>query len=200
MSAADTDAMLNRVNVALARSQRLMESWLPPAAVASSSSASTGAAPTYDPADQPLLERPEHLGVGAPLPAEGAGRLYASRDGGLAGLSKQLGLKAPRARGTGKGVADRKAGDAAAAPAAPGEKESRRGELRTKQDVESEDDEGGRTSAVGRAKKPRGYGAEAGHSTGEQMSRPKKRSVTYLDEMLGARMRKRGAGKGKVDD
>lgn len=200
MSSADTDAMLNRVNVALARSQRLMESWLPSAAATSSSrstTTTTTGVPTYIAANEPLIERPERLGVGASLPAEGASGLYTSHNGGLAGLSKQLGLKAPRARVTGKGGTGRKVGDAAAAT---GEKESSTGQLKSKPDVESEDEEGGRTSAVGRSKQTRRDETGAGRSPREQTSRTKKRGATYLDEMLGVRKRKRDAGKGAVHD
>ncbi|KAF7591768.1 hypothetical protein BBP40_001148 [Aspergillus hancockii] len=66
----ETDVILNRANVALARSQRLVASWLPPKTAEEQDNTKSGEIQREE--DDFFTAVPETLGVGAPLPSKAA--------------------------------------------------------------------------------------------------------------------------------
>lgn len=68
----DADVILNRTNVALARSQRLVASWLPPKTAAEESATSKSEEELRQEEDEIFTAVPERLGLGAPLPQKEA--------------------------------------------------------------------------------------------------------------------------------
>ncbi|OJJ84866.1 DUF3245 domain-containing protein [Aspergillus glaucus CBS 516.65] len=65
-----TDIILNRANVALARSQRLVASWLPPQTTEEQTSNTKSEEELRKEEDEIFTAVPETLGVGAPLPSK----------------------------------------------------------------------------------------------------------------------------------
>ncbi|BCR87068.1 DUF3245 domain-containing protein [Aspergillus chevalieri] len=65
-----TEIILNRANVALARSQRLVASWLPPQTTEEQSSNTKSEEELQREEDEIFTAVPETLGVGAPLPSK----------------------------------------------------------------------------------------------------------------------------------
>ncbi|KAB8231046.1 hypothetical protein ETB97_011137 [Aspergillus alliaceus] len=70
LSKAETDIILNKANVALARSQRLVASWLPPKTLDEQTNKSEEELQREE--DEIFTAVPETLGVGAPLPNKAA--------------------------------------------------------------------------------------------------------------------------------
>ncbi|KAL4994797.1 hypothetical protein BDV10DRAFT_197211 [Aspergillus recurvatus] len=68
---ADTDVILNKANIALARSQRLVASWLPAAPATDEANAKTDAELQKE-EEEIFTAVPETLGLGAPLPTKAA--------------------------------------------------------------------------------------------------------------------------------
>jgi len=97
----DVDAILNRAAVALARSQKLVDSWLPLSRAGSKLSGhnSTKESPRVD--EPELIGRPERLGLGATVPTVAAGDLRGRGSAVGSELDKlrrqMLGRKAGRA-------------------------------------------------------------------------------------------------------
>ncbi|KAJ5225176.1 hypothetical protein N7468_006401 [Penicillium chermesinum] len=148
-SKSESDVILNRANVALARSQRLVASWLP--------------APTEDELantkseeelrreeDEIFTAVPETLGVGAPLPEKAADGSWnrtelSSNDKlrkQLLGRNYDKIMKASATNPANKGAAPGFQAGKTAPSAAP-----------TNQDAESDDDEEGRTALVGKKRR-----------------------------------------------
>ncbi|KAL4902855.1 hypothetical protein BDW74DRAFT_58650 [Aspergillus multicolor] len=71
LSKADTDIILNKANIALARSQRLVASWLPAAPATEANNAKTDAELQRE-EEEIFTAVPETLGLGAPLPSKAA--------------------------------------------------------------------------------------------------------------------------------
>ncbi|KAL3436321.1 hypothetical protein BDV09DRAFT_193988 [Aspergillus tetrazonus] len=71
LSKADTDVILNKANIALARSQRLVASWLPAAPATGEDNAKTDAELQKE-EEEIFTAVPETLGLGAPLPTKAA--------------------------------------------------------------------------------------------------------------------------------
>lgn len=201
----DTAALINRVSVALARSQRLMDSWLPAPPTSSASDfhalgTNTTTASRHqddESSEAPLAERPERFGVGATLPSSEAGlRLGRSDAGaGLAGLRKQLGIK-PARGGAGGSVAKHRngTGPRGRGPVPDGKAKitgAGASSKETAEDIIDEGEEESRTTAVGRKGKGDGVGQEGEEGKGGA-GRKRKRGAAYLDEILGARRRKAG--------
>ncbi|KAB8218196.1 hypothetical protein BDV33DRAFT_205704 [Aspergillus novoparasiticus] len=71
LSKTETDVILNKANVALARSQRLVASWLPPKTQEEQANTKSEAELQRE-EDEVFTAVPETLGVGAPLPSRAA--------------------------------------------------------------------------------------------------------------------------------
>ncbi|KAL4758447.1 DUF3245 domain-containing protein [Aspergillus foveolatus] len=71
LSKADTDVIINKANIALARSQRLVASWLPAAPATGETNAKTDAELQKE-EEEIFTAVPETLGLGAPLPTKAA--------------------------------------------------------------------------------------------------------------------------------
>ncbi|KAE8365690.1 hypothetical protein BDV27DRAFT_126473 [Aspergillus caelatus] len=71
LSKTETDVILNKANVALARSQRLVASWLPPKTQEEQANTKSEEELQRD-EDEVFTAVPETLGVGAPLPSRAA--------------------------------------------------------------------------------------------------------------------------------
>ncbi|KAL4877280.1 hypothetical protein BJY04DRAFT_222227 [Aspergillus karnatakaensis] len=71
LSKSDTEIILNKANIALARSQRLVASWLPTQPQTDDRNAKT-VAELQQEEDEVFTAVPETLGVGAPLPSKAA--------------------------------------------------------------------------------------------------------------------------------
>ncbi|KAL5044444.1 hypothetical protein BDW71DRAFT_99610 [Aspergillus fruticulosus] len=71
LSKADTDVILNKANIALARSQRLVASWLPAAPATDETNVKTDAELQRE-EEEIFTAVPETLGLGAPLPTKAA--------------------------------------------------------------------------------------------------------------------------------
>ncbi|KAL6229522.1 hypothetical protein BDW75DRAFT_97430 [Aspergillus navahoensis] len=71
LTKADTDIILNKANIALARSQRLVASWLPAAPATDETNAKTDAELQRE-EEEIFTAVPETLGLGAPLPTKAA--------------------------------------------------------------------------------------------------------------------------------
>ncbi|KAL4746246.1 hypothetical protein BDW72DRAFT_210600 [Aspergillus terricola var. indicus] len=71
LSKVDTDIILNKANIALARSQRLVASWLPAAPATAENNAKANAELQKE-EEEIFTAVPETLGLGAPLPTKAA--------------------------------------------------------------------------------------------------------------------------------
>ncbi|KAJ5329134.1 Protein of unknown function DUF3245 [Penicillium brevicompactum] len=192
LSKSESDVILNRANVALSRSQRLVASWLPEK-------------PSDEPTktdeelqkeeDEIFTAVPETLGVGAPLPQKAADGSWNRSDlDSNDKLRKQLlGKNYDRVM---KAAAEEKA--AAKAASAKPVVES------TEEKEEEYDEEDGRAAMLSKQRKRKGApgvhpavlaaeaeaeAAGAGDAKGPRKGR--KKATSYLDELLAERSKKR---------
>ncbi|CAG8386622.1 unnamed protein product [Penicillium salamii] len=186
----ESDVILNRANVALSRSQRLVASWLPQTDEPTKTDEEL-----QKEEDEIFTAVPETLGIGAPLPQKAADGSWNRSDlDSNDKLRKQLlGKNYDRVM---KAAAEEKAAQKAA-KAIPVEKEE-------KEEEEEYDEEDGRSAMLSkqREKKRKGapgvhpavLAAEAAAGTGETDKGPRKgrkKATSYLDELLAERSKKR---------
>ncbi|KAJ5503216.1 hypothetical protein N7463_006090 [Penicillium fimorum] len=209
LSKSESDVILNRANVALSRSQRLVASWLPQQTTEELANPKTDEELQRE-EDEIFTAVPETLGVGAPLPQKAADGSWNRTELGLDDkLRKQLlGKNYDRVM---KAAAEQKAAAAASLAAAASASAST-----AKAEVEEEyDEEDGRSAMLARQKNKRKGGAgagrgvhpaaaaaEAGDKGGEEgegapaqqapaRSKGRKKATSYLDELLAERAKKR---------
>ncbi|KAJ5964511.1 uncharacterized protein N7479_004387 [Penicillium vulpinum] len=211
LSKSESDVILNRANVALSRSQRLVASWLPQQTPEELANTKTDEELQRE-EDEIFTAVPETLGVGAPLPQKAADGSWNRTELGLDDkLRKQLlGKNYDRVM---KAAAEKKAAAAASTAAAASASAST-----AKAEVEDEyDEEDGRSAMLARQKNKRKGGAGAGHGVhpaaaaaveagdkdGEEgegtpaqqaapaRSKGRKKATSYLDELLAERAKKR---------
>ncbi|CAG8140167.1 unnamed protein product [Penicillium salamii] len=188
----ESDVILNRANVALSRSQRLVASWLPQTDEPTKTDEEL-----QKEEDEIFTAVPETLGIGAPLPQKAADGSWNRSDlDSNDKLRKQLlGKNYDRVM---KAAAEEKAA-AKAAKAIPVEKEE-------KEEEEEYDEEDGRSAMLSkqREKKRKGapgvhpavLAAEAAAGTGTRETdkgprKGRKKATSYLDELLAERSKKR---------
>ncbi|PWY64748.1 hypothetical protein BO70DRAFT_192219 [Aspergillus heteromorphus CBS 117.55] len=220
-SKAETDIILNKANVALARSQRLVASWLPPATTEDQANIKSEEELQRE-EDEIFTAVPETLGVGAPLPTKAAdGSWNRTELDSNDKLRRQLLGKNYKKVMTAKGNTPAGAGAVSRLPVS-GASSS------TTKDVEDEDDEEeGRTALIGKKNAISSKKRKAEHrvrpvsepsndqnsktkqisgddddgdeidkpnkQTGPliQPSRGRKKATSYLDEILAERSKKR---------
>ncbi|KAJ5486235.1 Protein of unknown function DUF3245 [Penicillium desertorum] len=208
LSKSESDVILNRANVALSRSQRLVASWLPQQTTEELAGPKTDEELQRE-EDEIFTAVPETLGVGAPLPQKAAdGSWNRTELDSNDKLRKQLlGKNYDRVM---KAAAEQKAAAAASTATATSASASV-----AKAEVEDEyDEEDGRSAMLARQKNKRKGGAradrgvhpaaaaaEAGDKGGEEgegegapapaRSKGRKKATSYLDELLAERAKKR---------
>ncbi|KAJ5228584.1 hypothetical protein PENFLA_c002G05604 [Penicillium flavigenum] len=210
LSKSESDVILNRANVALSRSQRLVASWLPQQTTEELANPKTDEELQRE-EDEIFTAVPETLGVGAPLPQKAAdGSWNRTELDSNDKLRKQLlGKNYDRVM---KAAAEQKAAAAASTATAASASASV-----AKAEVEDEyDEEDGRSAMLARQKNKRKGGAgagrgvhpaaaaaaaEAGDKGGEEgegegapapaRSKGRKKATSYLDELLAERAKKR---------
>ncbi|KAJ6180421.1 hypothetical protein N7519_010882 [Penicillium mononematosum] len=210
LSKSESDVILNRANVALSRSQRLVASWLPQQTTEELANPKTDEELQRE-EDEIFTAVPETLGVGAPLPQKAAdGSWNRTEMDSNDKLRKQLlGKNYDRVM---KAAAEQKAAAAASTATAASTSASV-----PKAEVEDEyDEEDGRSAMLARQKNKRKGGAgagrgvhpaaaaaaaEAGDKGGEEgegegapapaRSKGRKKATSYLDELLAERAKKR---------
>ncbi|KOS47107.1 hypothetical protein ACN38_g1903 [Penicillium nordicum] len=216
LSKSESDVILNRANVALSRSQRLVASWLPQQTTEELANPKTDEELQQE-EDEIFTAVPETLGVGAPLPQKAAdGSWNRTELDSNDKLRKQLlGKNYDRVM---KAAAEQKAAAAAATAAAAAAASSASAGV-TKAEVEEEyDEEDGRSAMLAKQKNKRKAGAGAGRGVhpaaaaaaaavgdkgGEEgegegegapapaRSKGRKKATSYLDELLAERAKKR---------
>ncbi|CAG8109270.1 unnamed protein product [Penicillium salamii] len=184
----ESDVILNRANVALSRSQRLVASWLP-----QTDSPTKTDEELQKEEDEIFTAVPETLGIGAPLPQKAADGSWNRSDlDSNDKLRKQLlGKNYDRVM---KAAAEEKAAQKAA-KAIP-EKEE-------KEEEEEYDEEDGRSAMLSKQREKKRKGApgvhpavlaaeaEAGTETDKGPRKGRKKATSYLDELLAERSKKR---------
>ncbi|EKV15979.1 Cytochrome P450 [Penicillium digitatum] len=208
LSKSESDVILNRANVALSRSQRLVASWLPQQTTEELANPKTDEELQRE-EDEIFTAVPETLGVGAPLPQKAAdGSWNRTELDSNDKLRKQLlGKNYDRVM---KAAAEQKAAAAASTAAAASASATV-----AKAEAEDEyDEEDGRSAMLARQKNKRKGGAGAGRGvhpaaaaaaaeTGDNCggegggapaparSKGRKKATSYLDELLAERAKKR---------
>ncbi|KAI9786217.1 MAG: hypothetical protein M1839_007627 [Geoglossum umbratile] len=184
-SASEADIIQNRINVALAKSQRLVASWLPPPA---STANTKSAQEIQEEEDAQFTPIPPRLGLGAPVPkefADGDAKKQKElilndkiRRKMMGGRSPSL-LARPQSQPR-KGLSSETASAGTARPTVG----------RALAEIDSEDES---RSSQWKAKRPKdasaNEGASGGHSSGAMAPSPgrssaSKRRTNYLDEFL----------------
>ncbi|KAJ5935643.1 hypothetical protein N7466_005190 [Penicillium verhagenii] len=212
LSKTESDVILNRANVALARSQRLVASWLPAQTEDELANVKSEEELQRE-EDEIFTAVPETLGVGAPLPEKAAdGSWNRTELGSNDKLRKQLlGKNYDRFM---KAEAEKKAAAKLSAAAAL-EAKTAATTAAKQQDEESEDEEEGRMAALSSRNKRKAMPSKAkakiateeqdknspedgqdAPSTKEAPVRQttlkgKKKATSYLDELLAERAKKR---------
>ncbi|KAI9933411.1 hypothetical protein ASPWEDRAFT_159686 [Aspergillus wentii DTO 134E9] len=209
ISKSESDIILNRANVALARSQRLVASWLPPKTEDELTNIKTEEELQKE-EDEIFTAVPETLGVGAPLPQKAAdGSWNRTELSSNDKLRKQLLGKNYEKVTKAKALAAKQALNQSAAST----------QSSTPQEDEDDDEEEGRTALVGRKKNNKkrkvdsnqkeetpgtsdavngdnGDGDDEDAKRGAaSSSRPsakgRKKATSFLDEILAQRSKKR---------
>ncbi|EHA27546.1 hypothetical protein ASPNIDRAFT_41481 [Aspergillus niger ATCC 1015] len=214
-SKSQTDIILNKANVALARSQRLVASWLPAPTADDQANSKKTEEELQREEDEIFTAVPETLGVGAPLPTKAAdGSWNRSELDSNDKLRKQLlGRNYQKVMAAKKASTAKGGGSDAAASTNPAKNGVAKGE-----EEDDEDEEEGRTALIGRkkampAKKRKAAEPQAqsesetiGGESGDEAkadqsdkqpgasSRPasrRKKATSFLDEILAERSKKR---------
>ncbi|KAM5451734.1 hypothetical protein MaudCBS49596_003561 [Microsporum audouinii] len=177
-STSEADVIFNRANVALARSQRLIASWLPPKTADETANAKSEEELERE-EDEIFTAVPEKLGLGAPIPQKEAdGSIKRTELSSNDKLRKQL---------LGKNF--QKAEAAKSKNARPRIKPAGPIPGRGNEIVEDSDEEDGRSS-LGKGKREKH--SEGQSTASKAVSGTKKRSSSYLDEVLSQRKPKKG--------
>ncbi|KAJ5632258.1 hypothetical protein N7490_008597 [Penicillium lividum] len=210
LSKAESDVILNRANVALARSQRLVASWLP--AQTETELANTKSEEELQKEEDEIFTAvPETLGVGAPLPEKAAdGSWNRTELSSNDKLRKQLlGKNYDRFM---KAEAEKKASAKESAAAAQAAKMAQA--AKANQQDESDDEEEGRMASLARNQRKaaplkakakvnveeKGQEQDTTQEDGQDSStkevpvrqaKGKKKATSYLDELLAERAKKR---------
>ncbi|EFR04329.1 hypothetical protein MGYG_07338 [Nannizzia gypsea CBS 118893] len=178
-TSSEADVIFNRANVALARSQRLIASWLPPKTADETANAKSEEELQKE-EDEIFTAVPEKLGLGAPLPQKEAdGSIKRTELSSNDKLRKHLlGKNFQKAEASRLKNASTRTKQAGPAP-------SHKNEI-----IEESDEEDGR-SALGKGKKGKKADSQPPISSGTDSGR-KKRTSSYLDEVLSQRKAKKG--------
>ncbi|EGD89454.1 hypothetical protein H112_03077 [Trichophyton rubrum D6] len=175
----EADVIFNRANVALARSQRLIASWLPPKTADETANAKSEEELQKE-EDEIFTAVPEKLGLGAPIPQKEAdGSIKRTELSSNDKLRKQL---------LGKNFQKAEASrlkNASTRTKQTGPTPSQKNEL-----VEESEEEDGR-SALGKGKKGKNSSDQSPAASGADPG-GKKRASSYLDEVLSRRKSKKG--------
>ncbi|PYI12085.1 hypothetical protein BO78DRAFT_392759 [Aspergillus sclerotiicarbonarius CBS 121057] len=149
-SKAETDVILNKANVALARSQRLVASWLP-APTADDQANVKSEEELQREEDEIFTTVPETLGVGAPLPTKAVdGSWNRTELDSNDKLRKQLlGRNYKKVMAA---TSAARAGSTSAGAGAGGRQDTSSGAVRGAQEEDDDDEEDGRTALIGRKK------------------------------------------------
>ncbi|KAF3480750.1 uncharacterized protein GIQ15_06097 [Arthroderma uncinatum] len=176
--ASEADVIFNRANVALARSQRLIASWLPPKTAEESANTKSEEELQRE-EDEIFTAVPEKLGLGAPIPQKEAdGSIKRTELSSNDKLRKQLlgknfrKTEAPGPKNAGSRIKQ------------TGSTPNQANEV-----AEDSDEEDGRSS-LGKSK--RKGNSEDQSSAVKTGSGVKKRTGSYLDEVLSQRKPKKG--------
>ncbi|KAL2826926.1 hypothetical protein BJY01DRAFT_141557 [Aspergillus pseudoustus] len=219
LSKTETDIILNKANIALARSQRLVASWLPvqQPATADQSNAKTDEELQRE-EDEIFTAVPETLGLGAPLPTKAAdGTWNRTELDSNDQLRRQLlgrnykKVMAEKARQ--KNAESVGSSSTAATNFLLNRKPPQRGKEGAGDDDNDEDDEDGRTASIGRrdpwkkrrvVAKDESTRAEVGkgendNDDGKKATRPqpgprskeRRKATSFLDEIIAERSKKR---------
>ncbi|KLJ08911.1 hypothetical protein EMPG_15659 [Blastomyces silverae] len=230
VSASEADIVFNRANVALARSQRLIASWLPPKTAEEVAHAKTEEELQRE-EDEIFTPVPEKLGLGAPLPkSQQDGSSNRTELSSNEKLRKQLlGKNYKKFLGTPSGPVV-----AGSRPLPDTTKQQQRQHHQRAKESDDDDEDEGRSS-LGRNKRKRvGVGVERGdeattatatatatrtvtepaagnpddnggdkHTSDDgsaQRNTQRKKTVSYLDEVLMERSKKRKKNKSKKQE
>ncbi|KAJ5175462.1 uncharacterized protein N7482_001339 [Penicillium canariense] len=209
LSKSESDALLNRANVALARSQRLVSSWLPEKTTEELANTKSEEELQRE-EDEIFTAVPETLGVGAPLPEKAAdGSWNRTELSSNDQLRKQL-LGRNYDKAMKASAAAKQASIAAKAGASAPTGKAGSATPANHEDAD-DDEEEGRASMVGKNKRrfgqPRAQpnmSADKGNAeNGDNQtvlteapaqsapSKGKKKATSYLDELLAERSKKR---------
>ncbi|OGE48676.1 hypothetical protein PENARI_c026G02770 [Penicillium arizonense] len=198
LSKSESDVILNRANVALSRSQRLVASWLPQQTNEELANTKTDEELQRE-EDEIFTAVPETLGIGAPLPQKAAdGSWNRTELDSNDKLRKQLlGKNYDRVM---KAAAAQKAAVAgstttSASASASGNNASASGTGAGDEDDE-DDDEDGRSAMIGKKKNMRGVGAGAGLGRGQKK---KKAGASAVEDVFASPVADTGAGTGTED-
>ncbi|KAJ6080007.1 hypothetical protein N7467_009760 [Penicillium canescens] len=214
LSKSESDVILNRANVALSRSQRLVASWLPQQTNDELANTKTDEELQRE-EDEIFTAVPETLGIGAPLPQKAAdGSWNRTELDSNDKLRKQLlGKNYDRVMKAAAAQKAAVAGSTTTSASASGNNASASGTGAGDEDDE-DDDEDGRSAMIGKKKNMRGVGAGAGVGRGQKKkkkaeqkaeeesapsepapaparSKGRKKATSYLDELLAERAKKR---------
>ncbi|GES60511.1 hypothetical protein ATEIFO6365_0002102200 [Aspergillus terreus] len=212
LSKSETDIILNKANVALARSQRLVASWLPPQTADELSHPKTEEELQRE-EDEIFTAVPETLGVGAPLPTKAAdGSWNRTELDSNDKLRKQLLGKNYK-----KVMAAKNTSTSTPVAGQAGKPKPGTGLAAAREDEDEDDEDEGRTAVVGKRGQSRKRKAASTPDTGEtntpdvaegadgdggeakqQIAEPrpsgtkgKKKATSFLDEILAQRSKKR---------
>ncbi|KAJ5090451.1 Protein of unknown function DUF3245 [Penicillium argentinense] len=202
LSKSESDIILNRANVVLSRSQRLVSSWLPQEDDSSTTAKTDEELQREE--DEIFTAVPETLGVGAPLPEKAAdGSWNRSELSSNDMLRKQLLGRNYQKVMKAKEREAEAARQALAAKAAVSENGTN-GAAATAVEDEEDDDEEGRAAMVGKRRRKNGSGDRSAAQASTQApaqgeesapapakSRGKKKATSYLDEILAQRANKK---------
>ncbi|TPR07087.1 AFG1-like ATPase family protein [Aspergillus niger] len=202
-SKSQTDIILNKANVALARSQRLVASWLPAPTADDQANSKKTEEELQREEDEIFTAVPETLGVGAPLPTKAAdGSWNRSELDSNDKLRKQLlgrnyqkvmaAKKASTAKGGGSDAA------ASTNPAKNGKAMPAKKRKAAEPQAQSESETIGGESGESKQTSDVGDGSEAKADQSDKQpgasSRPasrRKKATSFLDEILAERSKKR---------
>ncbi|KAJ5096224.1 Protein of unknown function DUF3245 [Penicillium alfredii] len=211
-SKSESDVILNRANVALSRSQRLVASWLPEQNADELANTKSEEELQRE-EDEIFTAVPETLGVGAPLPEKAAdGSWNRTELGSNDQLRKQLlGKNYQKVMKANAAANSRPGGAASATGSSPSNPHTSQthGDKNTADDDDEEEEEG-RAALVGKKQQRRKVTQQApsasapdsgaNHSEHGEMasvkpmparSKGKKKATSYLDEILAERAKKR---------
>ncbi|RDW67114.1 DUF3245 domain-containing protein [Aspergillus mulundensis] len=216
LSKADTDIILNKANIALARSQRLVASWIPAAPATEADNAKTDAELQRE-EEEIFTAVPETLGLGAPLPSKAADGSWNRRElDSNDALRRQL-----LGRNYKKVMAEKEKARKATADSAASENPVSKGTTGHDQQVSrvgDDDDDEGRAALIGKkassrkrkvgghtepTAQPQSADGEVANVDSEEpderkaansqepKSKGRKKATSFLDEILAERSKKR---------
>ncbi|OQE22419.1 hypothetical protein PENSTE_c010G08594 [Penicillium steckii] len=205
LSKSESDIILNRANVALSRSQRLVSSWLPTEPETTSNKTEEELRREED---EIFTAVPETLGIGAPLPEKAADGTWNRKELGTNDLlrkqllgrnydrimkekaaQKQTGLQnTGQGSGLEQGQGQRQSSGQVGVSSTAAVEEAK------EEEEDDDDDEEGRSAMIGKKrKKIEGVGENDGSNGvgGKGKGKGKKKAASYLDEILAQRASKK---------